>query len=273
MNDGSDLAIISGSGNLPLLIKKSFKKATYITFNKSEKKLPVNNVVKCEFEKLGSLFDSLKKNGISRIVMAGAISRPQIQQSKMDDYTKSIMPTLSGKLVQGDNELLSFIAREFEQNGYKIVGASDIMPDLVLKPGFAHGTPYRSIQRDVKKADKVLKILSSEDIGQGVVVENGLVLGIETLQGTNELLKFVGKTSSHLRITGAGGVFVKRPKANQNLQFDMPVIGPETINLACSAGLRGLVVSPLSVIVLDQKKCLQIAKSNNFFILAKDSTN
>ena len=272
MNDGSDLAIISGSGKLPLLIKKSFKKATYITFNKSEK-IPVDNVLECEFEKLGSLFENLKKNNISRIVMAGAISRPQFERKKMDEYTFSIMPVLSAKLVRGDNELLSFIAGEFERNGYEIVGASEILPELLLKPGFVYGTPYQSVQRDIKKADKVLKMLSSEDIGQGVVVENGLVLGIETLQGTNELLKFVKKTSSHLRTAEIGGVFVKRPKVNQNLQFDMPVIGPETINLACSAGLRGLVVSPRSVIVMDQEKCLKIAKANNFFILAKDPTN
>ena len=269
MNDGSDLAIISGSGKLPLLIKKSFKKATYITFNKSAK-IPLDNVIICEFEKLGFLFESLKKNGIRRIVMAGAINRPQFEQKEMDDYTKSIMPILSAKLVRGDNELLSFIAGEFERNGYQIVGASEILPELILERGFVYGKPYQSLERDVKKANKVLKILSSEDIGQGVVVENGLVLGIETLQGTNELLKFVERTSSHLRTPEIGGVFVKRPKINQNLKFDMPVIGPETINCACSAGLRGLVVSPRSVIILDQEKCLKIAKANNFFILAKD---
>ena len=89
--------------------------------------------------------------------------------------------------------------------------------------------------------------LSPEDIGQGIVIENGLVLGIETLQGTNELLKFVAKTASHLRLDSRGGIFVKRPKVNQNLRFDMPVIGPETIQLAFEAGLRGLVISPHSV--------------------------
>ena len=73
MSDGSDLAIISGSGKLPLLIKKSFKKATYITFTKPEK-IPLDNVVECEFERLGSLFESLKKNSISRVVMVKFIS-------------------------------------------------------------------------------------------------------------------------------------------------------------------------------------------------------
>ena len=114
-------------------------------------------------------------------------------------------------------------------------------------------------------------MMGRTDADLRVVVENGLVLGIETLQGTNELLKFVIKTSSHLRKDGSGGIFVKRPKSNQNLRFDMPVVGPETIELACKAGLRGLVVSPRSVIVLDREKCIQIAEANDFFILAEDS--
>ena len=270
MDDGSDLAIISGSGKLPLLIKKLYKKAIYISFVNSTKTTE-KKVVKCQFEKLGFLFDSLKENGIRRVVMAGAISRPQFDQSKLDQYTRSIMPKLSAKLVQGDNELLSFIAQEFEKNGYQILGASEILPDLLLKPGFVVGSPYEFISRDIEKADKILKILSPEDIGQGVVVENGLVLGIETLQGTNELLKFVTKTSSHLRKDNLGGIFVKRPKSNQNLRVDMPVVGPETIELACKAGLRGLVVSPRSVIVLDKEKCIRIAEANNFFILAEET--
>ena len=272
MDDGSDLAIISGAGKLPLLIKNTYKNAINFSFTDPEKEIE-NKVVKCEFERLGFLFDSLKKNRIRRVVMAGAINRPQFDQSKLDEYTLSIMPMLTDKLVQGDNELLSFIADEFKKNGYQIIGASEILPNLILKPGFVCGAAYEFITRDIKKADKILKLLSPEDIGQGVVIENGLVLGIETLQGTNELLKFVAKTASHLRLDNKGGIFVKRPKANQNLRFDMPVIGPETIKLAFEAGLKGLVVSPHSVIILDKEKCVQIAEANNFFILAEETTN
>ena len=113
--------------------------------------------------------------------------------------------------------------------------------------------------------------MSPQDVGQGVVIENGLVLGIETLQGTNELLKFVAGTSSNLRFMNFGGIFVKRPKENQDLRFDMPVIGPETIDLACKAGLRGIVVSPHSVIILDRNECIEIAEANKFFILAEEA--
>ena len=269
MDNGADLAIIGGSGELPLLIKKFNKKAFFITFDNSTTVID-NQIVKCEFM-LGFMFDSLRKNGIRRVVMAGAVARPQLEKSKMDEYTLKLLPKLLEKLERGDNELLSFIAKEFEQKGYQILGAADIIPEVTLAQGFVCGFSYNLFSRDISKADNILKSLSSEDIGQGVVVENGLVLGIETLQGTNELLKFIANTSPHLRKKGLGGIFVKRPKANQDLRFDMPVVGPQTVELACKAGLRGLVISPHSVMLLQKEKCIEIAEANNFFILAKES--
>jgi DUF1009 family protein len=271
MDDGTDLAIIGGSGELPLTIKKFYKKALFITFNNSNT-IVDNKVVNCEFEKLGFLFDSLKQNQIRRVVMAGAMARPQFDKSKMDKYTQNLLPKLNAKLVKGDNELLCFIAEEFENKGYQILGASEIISDVTVAPGFVCGSSYEFFSRDISRADHVLKALGPEDIGQGVVIENGLVLGIETLQGTNELLGFVEQTASHLRIKGMGGIFVKRPKVDQDLRFDMPVVGPKTVELACQAGLRGLVISPGSVMLLERHRCIEIAEANNFFILAKDSS-
>ena len=269
MEDDGDLAIICGSGKLPSIILDQYKNAVCVTFGNLDT-YESKRVINCQFEKLGFLFKSLKRNGIKRVVMAGAISRPIFDESKLDEYTLSIMPQLKKKLTQGDNELLSFIALEFEKKGFEILGAAEILPKLTVDEGFITGFPYENLCRDIEKADNLLKVLSPQDIGQGVVIENGLVLGIETLQGTNALLKFVETTSSELRKV-SGGIFVKRPKFNQDLRFDMPVIGSETIELACKAGLRGLVVSPDSVIILDLKKCVEIAEANNFFILAKET--
>ena len=92
--------------------------------------------------------------------MAGAINRPQFDKLKLDKYTQSIMPRLSEKLIQGDNELLSFIAGEFEKKGYQIQGASDILPNLTLERGFLCGSSYEFLSRDIRKADNILKLLS-----------------------------------------------------------------------------------------------------------------
>ena len=141
MDDGFDLAIISGSGELPLIIKNFYKKAIFLTFNNLDL-IFENKVINCEFEKLGFLFDSLKQNEIRRVVMAGAMARPQFDKSKMDEYTQNLLPKLNAKLVQGDNELLSFIAEEFENKGYQILGASEIISDVTVTPGFVCGSSY-----------------------------------------------------------------------------------------------------------------------------------
>ena len=94
MDDGSDLAIISGSGKLPLLLKNAYKKAIDVTFTNSEKATE-NKIIKCQFEKFAFHFDSLTKNRIRRIVMAGAINRPQFDKGKLDpvSYTHLTLPT------------------------------------------------------------------------------------------------------------------------------------------------------------------------------------
>ena len=158
------------------LTKKEIVNSIYMQLGFSKKL--IENLLEDIFE---VLFDSLKQNGIRRVVMAGSIARPHLEESKMDEYTLNLMPKLLSKLVQGDNKLLSFIAGEFEKKGYQILGASELIPDLTVGSGFLCGSSYESLNRDIFKADSVLKALSPEDIGQGIVIENGLVLGIETI--------------------------------------------------------------------------------------------
>ena len=112
--------------------------------------------------------------------------------------------------------------------------------------------------------------MSSADIGQAVVVENGLVLGVETLQGTDRLLQFVAETDLSLRDSLKKGVLVKRPKKQQDLRVDMPAIGPNTIDAVSKAGLAGIVISPLTVLLLERKKTLSLAAQKGIFIMARD---
>jgi DUF1009 family protein len=127
------------------------------------------------------------------------------------------------------------------------------------------------VELDIARADQVLKTLSPLDVGQSVVVENGLVLGIETLQGTDALLSFVAATAPNLR-GPIGGVFVKRPKAGQDLRVDMPTIGPNTIDLMGKAGLSGIVISPDACVVVDVQQTIERANSQSIFIVAAEAT-
>ncbi len=101
------------------------------------------------------------------------------------------------------------------------------------------------------------------------MVADGLCLGIETLQGTDALLRFVAQTPAALR-PKAPGVLVKYPKAGQDLRVDMPAIGPDTVRNAVQAGLGGIVILPGQVVVLERAELIAAAEAAALFVLAQD---
>jgi hypothetical protein len=173
-------------------------------------------------------------------------------------------------LCQGDDALLRFVLKLFDQHGFSLVGAAQVVPDLVAESGMLTGPHEVQNEKDIYKADQLLALMSSADIGQAVVVENGLVLGVETLQGTDCLLQFVAETDLSLRDSLKKGVLVKRPKKQQDLRVDMPAIGPNTIDAVSKAGLAGIVISPLTVLLLEREKTLSLAAQKDIFIMARD---
>ena len=263
------LAILSGAGQLPVMIKQAHPDAHVVGFEGMPTELA--DVVQLHrFERLGALFADLRGCGVTHIVMAGAMSRPDFAPDLLDEFTKSALPALMAAMAQGDDHLLRHLIALVEGQGFSVIGAHSLLP-LTQSAGVLAGQVPADAARDIERADHVLKTLSPMDLGQGVVVENGLVLGIETLQGTDALLSFVAATSPNLR-GPIGGVFVKRPKAGQDLRVDMPTIGPNTIDQVAQAGLSGIVISPDACVVVDLHKTIERANSQGIFIAAVEAT-
>ena len=263
------LAILSGTGQLPVMIKQTHPDAHVVGFEGMPIEL-VNIAHLHRFERLGALFSDLRDRGVTHIVMAGAMSRPDFAPYLLDDFTKSSLPGLRAAMAHGDDHLLRHLITMIEGQGFSVVGAHSLLP-LTQPAGVLTGQVPADVARDIAHADQVLKTLSPLDVGQGVVVENGLVLGIETLQGTDALLSFVAATAPNLR-GPIGGVFVKRPKAGQDLRVDMPTIGPNTIDQVAQAGLSGIVISPDACVVVDLHKTIERANSQGIFIAAAEAT-
>ena len=264
------LAILSGAGQLPAIIKQAYPNAHVVGFEGVANELgEIADLHR--FERLGALFSDLRDRGVTHIVMAGAMSRPDFAPDLLDDFTASALPALLAAMTHGDDHLLRHLVALIEEEGFSVIGANSLLP-LTQSAGVLAGKVPLEVERDIARADQVLKILSPLDVGQGVVVENGLVLGIETLQGTDALLSFVAATAPNLR-SSIGGVFVKRPKADQDLRVDMPTIGPETINQVAKAGLSGVVISPGACMVLDVRQTVQRANHYEIFIVAAGSTS
>ena len=265
------IAILAGDGKLPLLLHYVLPEAICVIFRGSPHQFEVGqSLINARFERLGELFETLKSEGVTTVVFAGSMSRPTLNYKKFDDFTHGVANQLCEMLRQGDDALLRFVLGLFDTNGFKITSAVQLIPDLVAEPGMLIGSYDEHREKDIQKADKLLELMSSSDIGQAAVVENGLVLGVETLQGTDRLLQFVAETDPTLRDHFQKGVLVKRPKTKQDLRVDMPAIGPNTIEAVSKAGLSGIVISPRTVLLIERKKMLSLADQRDIFILARD---
>ena len=266
------IAILAGDGSLPVLLSMAMPDAVCVVFKGMPHQLHADfSLVEARLEKLGELFEVLKSEGVSQVVLAGSMSRPNLNPQDFDEFMRGIATPLGEILRQGDDALLRFVLGLFDQNGFSIVSASQALPKLIAEPGRLTGLHEVQNDNDIHKADQLLALMSSADIGQAVVVENGLVLGVETLQGTDRLLQFVAETHPSLRDSNKKGVLVKRPKAQQDLRVDMPAIGPNTILLASKAGLAGIVISPYTVLLIEREKMLSLAVQKDIFIMARDS--
>ena len=261
----SRLAILAGSGQLPVSIASEFPNALKVKFE--EMPVDIEPDVEFRFEHMGGLFECLKKEGIDRVVMAGAMSRPPLDPSCFDEGMIAIAPRILSAMSGGDDGLLREIIAIFEDQGFRVVGAHTLLPELTAESGPLCGTPSDAIIADITRADSILGTLSPVDVGQAVVVEGGVCLGVETIQGTDALLEFVAQTPTHLR--RGSGVLVKRPKVGQDLRVDMPTIGPSTIDMIVKAGLSGIVISPGSVLLVDREQLTRKAIDAGVFVVAR----
>ena len=266
------IAILSGDGKLPILLQKELPNAVLVVFDGVPHQLGKTPDIKAKFEYLGALFDNLKKRGVTCVLMAGAMSRPQLNTADFDPFVRSIASELDAMISKGDDQLLRFVIGLFHEQGFKIVSALDVLPHCSADPGhIVLGWNDRYVS-DLKKADHILSVLSKADVAQAVVVEGGMVLGIETLQGTDALLGFVAQTHKKLRHGTQKGILVKRSKSGQDLRVDIPSIGPKTVEEAAWAGLAGIVISPKTVLMLERDKLIARAKELGIFIYAAEPT-
>ncbi len=263
------LAILAGEGELPRLLQDAREDAVYVTFEGVDARPPQGaRHLAAGFERLGALFADLHREGVGEVVFAGAMRRPALDPARFDATMHALAPRLMRAMGQGDDALLRTVAAVFEEQGFAVRGAHEIRPDLVLAPGTLIGpAPGTGDLEDAARGEAVLAALAPLDVGQAVVVAGGQVMGIETLQGTDAMLRFTGETPASL--WRKRGVLVKRPKAGQDLRFDMPVIGPATLRAAAAANLAGVVIAAGEVLVLDQPAVAVICRECGLFLLAR----
>ncbi|WP_299844314.1 LpxI family protein [uncultured Roseovarius sp.] len=262
------LAMLACDGALPVQIAQAYPEALKITLKGVPHRLGQDSQ-EFPIEHLGSVFDALKAAEIDQLVFAGSLNRPAMDPAAFDAVMTSVAPRLLAAMQGGDDALLRQVIEIFEETGVSVIGAHELLPELTAIDGLQIG-PVPGVEEleDTDRACAILKALSPLDVGQGCVVAGGQCLGIETLQGTDALLRYVSETPEKLR-RGHKGVYVKAAKQGQDLRVDMPAIGPETVAAVAVAGLAGLVIEAGRVMILEREKTLQAVEGNGIFLTAR----
>tara|TARA_Y100000816_G_scaffold134595_1_gene95100 strand:- start:1068 stop:1901 length:834 start_codon:yes stop_codon:yes gene_type:complete len=272
----NQLAIIAGGGSLSdVIIETARKKGWNVTvFAIGDLNITKNqdiSLIEMNRLDIGRIFQILKSQKIKNICMVGYIPRPNSPKDYLNFrylnvQTLSILFQSIGILRGGDASLFKKINSLLEKRGYKIIGASEIAPNLTLKGGLYSSKSVSKVEfENIKKAKQCAEMTGYLDIGQAVVVKNGRVLAIEAAEGTDVMLERVACLEAIS--VKRGGVILKSAQINQDNRVDMPTIGPNTIKNVVKANLSGIAITADNVIVLDFQKVIEMIEDNNLYFI------
>lgn len=216
---------------------------------------------------VGKIASAFKKASVTDLVLAGKVARPSVTQMRPDAEALKFFASV-GKSAFGDDALLKAVIGHIETRfGFRVVSVSDVMGEQGVDAGCI-GTyqPDEQAVADIERGVEILKALGPVDVGQAVVVQQGLVLGVEAIEGTDALLRRCGS----LRRDGDGGVLVKIAKTGQEERADLPTIGVETVENAAAAGLRGIAIEAQRTIVINRDAVSEAADRLGLFVIAMD---
>ena len=221
-------------------------------------------------ERLMPFLDMLLDQGVGQVVFAGIIRRPRLEPEAFDPRTAQLVPRIMTAMQSGDDAALRTVLDIFEENELQITSVDRILPDLVPGAGLLAGQPSAADRRDAARGAQILNRTGALDIGQGVVVAQGLCLAIETLPGTDAMLEFA---AAHAGLrpdpNGARGVFYKAPKPGQDRRIDLPTLGPDSVTRAAAAGLAGIAWQAGGVSVLQRGETIRRAQQEGLFLWAR----
>jgi hypothetical protein len=218
---------------------------------------------------IGRAAKLFRNEGCRDLVFIGSLVRPALSEIRLDWGTLRVIGHVLAAFRGGDDHLLSGIGRILERDGFRMVGIKDVAPDLLVPVGsMTRAAPDANAAADIAKGREVLSALGPFDVGQAVVVIDGQVVAVEDIEGTDGLLARVARLRGERRIRAEAGrgVLVKMPKRGQDLRFDLPAIGPRTVEGAVEAELAGIAVLAGNTLVAEPQAVIEAADAAELFV-------
>lgn len=212
----------------------------------------------------GKFREIVASEKIDEMLMIGRVRRPSLLEIKPDWMAVKALAKI-GFHVLGDDALLKAIGRTIEEEcGVRMIGVQDILGGILLPEGpIGKLSPSPETQQDIQRGVNVARVLGQADVGQSVVVQQGIVLGVEAIEGTDALIM----RCKDLHREGPGGVLVKMAKPQQDNRYDLPTIGPATVETAADAGLSGIAAEAGRCLILDRDRVNQLADEKGLFVV------
>jgi DUF1009 family protein len=266
------LGIIAGGGELPARLievcRATGREVFVIAFEGQTEPATVAGVEHAwiRLGRFGGALEALKGAGVEDLVLIGPIKRPRLGEFGLDLRAARWLAKVGAQGL-GDDGLLRAVIGALEEEGFRVLGADDLLGGLLAPAGplGAH-RPDAGAESDIARGLVVAKALGEADVGQAVVVQQGIVLGVEAVEGTDRLLM----RCAELGREGPGGVLVKIKKPGQERRVDLPTVGVQTVAGAARARLRGIAVEAGGTLIVDRLAVVRTADAAGLFILGID---
>ncbi len=267
------LGIIAGGGAIPrdlINFCKENKRDYYvIAIDGNADRALVDDSVPHTWIRIGQAgtgFKKLAEEKVEEVVMIGTIKRPTVKDLVPDMRTAAFFAKVGMKSL-GDDGILRALVKEIENEGMVVRGIHEVLPELLIKKGILGKVkPSKQAKEDIRRAVEVATELGRLDVGQAVIVQQGLVLGVEGIEGTGELVRRCGD----YKRKGEGGVLVKVRKPQQDMRVDLPTIGDKTVQAAYDAGLVGIALHAGNGLIVNEKETIKLADKLGIFVLGLD---
>jgi hypothetical protein len=253
------IGLIAGKGQFPLLFAEAASRRgleVVAVAHRGETEPILESLVhQCHWiyvGQLGKLIKAMKQAGVSRAVMAGGVSRGRLFRDFRPDFRALNLIRKAG--AGHDDRILRGLAAELEGEGITIVSALLYLEDLLAQPGrLGRRHPTSQELRDIDFGFKIAQDVGSLDLGQCVVVRRQVVTALEAVEGTDDTIRRGG------RLAGPGAVVVKICKPGQDLRFDLPAVGKNTIQVMGEVEARVLAIEAGKTLIFDRADMLALA--------------
>jgi DUF1009 family protein len=269
MKEGPSIGLIAGNGKFPILIAQAARQAgkRMIAVAHVGETLPelepwVESLHWIRLGEFGKLVKIFQKEAVSQVVLAGGIDKKKMFSRVRPDLKGLLLMAKMGQ--RKDDLILRTLARELAKEGLEVLSSTTLLPSLLAPSGIlTRRRPTEEEQRDIDFGWPLAKELGKLDIGQCLVVRKGAVVAVEAIEGTDETIRRGG------RLAKEKAVVIKVTKPIQDLRFDLPAIGEQTIRTMQEVKASVLAIEARKTIIFDQEATIRLADRHRMVIVSR----